>query len=279
VTKFAAAGAKRELAQAQEKLRHLNAVITRSQKATQAARLEYRAAAAALGRVISNKPLSILGGGPFSDPEFYAVAYRLALASIRRGKASTAEFIARLNKALALRGSTRLTPDGKASAAKVLEQSKLDHAQKQLGSGNATTHTLGQVRNKRGRARWEDGEQHTRQVYGSEGSRHYPVKPGNGVKGKGGRHVDAPVTTAKGGVLAIEVKTYQRWRHVKATGQNVRTDGVPLSKEIREQVLKDVKLRKQNPGFDPRWVFLDAPPSKELADFLAKHNVVSVVHR
>ena len=281
VTKFAAAGAKRELAQAQQKLQRLDEVIARSKKAADAARIEHRAAMAELGRVVSNKPLTILGGGPFSDPQFYAAAYRFAVASIRKGKASTAVFIARLNKVLAMRGSTRLTAEGKADATKVLEQARLETNNKQLTSGNPTTHTLGQVRNKRGRARWEGAEQHGRQLYGDTGSRsrHHPVPAGNSITGKGGRNVDV-LTETTSGQLAIEIKMYQRWRHVKTSkGKRAqRTDGVPLSKHIQQQVLKDVYLRQHQPGFDPRWVFLDAPPSKELADFLAKHKIVTVVH-
>ena len=53
---------------------------------------------------------------------------------------------------------------------------------------------------------------------------------------------------------------------------------VPLSDHIRDQILKDVWLRENTPNFDPRWLFLDAPPSQELADFLELHKIVSVLY-
>lgn len=53
---------------------------------------------------------------------------------------------------------------------------------------------------------------------------------------------------------------------------------MPLSAEIEQQVLKDAWLRGNVPGFDPRWVFLDAPPSPELAKLLAEKGITYVVH-
>jgi len=32
-------------------------------------------------------------------------------------------------------------------------------------------------------------------------------------------------------------------------------------------------------NYDPRWIFLDAPPSKELEEFLKKFNIIYVIHR
>jgi hypothetical protein len=39
---------------------------------------------------------------------------------------------------------------------------------------------------------------------------------------------------------------------------------VGLSGEITQQIHKDIWLRQNVPGYDPRWVFLDPPPSAEL---------------
>jgi len=54
---------------------------------------------------------------------------------------------------------------------------------------------------------------------------------------------------------------------------------VPLSSNIRQQILKDVWLRENVPGFDPKWIFVDAAPSATLGAFLRKHNIVSVIYR
>ena len=104
---------------------------------------------------------------------------------------------------------------------------------------------------------------------------HFAVPAGGGIEGDGGRFVDAPVDLPNGGVLAVEVKTYGRWRTVSGVPQE---QTVPLSDEIREQILKDVWLCDNHPNYDPRWIFLDAPPSKELQDFLNQHRIVNVTH-
>jgi len=80
--------------------------------------------------------------------------------------------------------------------------------------------------------------------------------------------------------LAIEVKTYARFRTVTlASGQRVTQKvEVPLSPRIREQVNKDVQLRREDPTFDPRWVFVGAGPSPELRAYLARARIIFVEH-
>jgi hypothetical protein len=147
-----------------------------------------------------------------------------------------------------------------------------------LAAGNQTTHTLNQVRALRGRARWQATEVHARQVYASPGQRYFPVTGNSGrsptIRSRG-RFVDAPVDTANGGVLANEVKMYQRNRIIRSVA---RTNTVPLTNHIKVQVLKDVWLRASNPGFDPRWLFFDAPPSEGLSRFLKRNNIVYIVY-
>jgi hypothetical protein len=101
------------------------------------------------------------------------------------------------------------------------------------------------------------------------------VEGSHPVVGTGGRFVDAPVATGNEGVLAGEVKTYSPWRTVSGVPER---SSVPLSAEIKQQVHKDVWLRRHSEGYDPRWVFPNAPPSPELAKYLERLNVVSVQH-
>ncbi|TGP15904.1 hypothetical protein, partial [Mesorhizobium sp. M1D.F.Ca.ET.231.01.1.1] len=62
-------------------------------------------------------------------------------------------------------------------------------------------------------------------------------------------------------IEAIEVKTYHRWTTINGVAQMRE---VPLTPKLQEQINKDVALRNENQGYQPRWVFLDAPPSVEL---------------
>jgi hypothetical protein len=147
-----------------------------------------------------------------------------------------------------------------------------------LGPGNPTARTLQQIRNMRGRGKWEAGEQYVTELYGANPQEHFPVPMQEGqfpVTTPGGRFVDAPVPTARGGRLAVEVKTYNRWRTVNGAAEQRE---VPLSDHIREQINKDVALRAADPNFDPRWVFLDAPPSQALRDYLTAANIAFVIH-
>jgi len=138
-----------------------------------------------------------------------------------------------------------------------------------------TSRTESQIRRLPQPDKWRAGEEHVQELYGSNGQRHFAVPAGGGIEGDGGRFVDAPVDLPNGGVLAVEVKTYGRWRTVSGVPQE---QTVPLSDEIREQILKDVWLCDNHPNYDPRWIFLDAPPSKELQDFLNQHRIVNVTH-
>jgi hypothetical protein len=52
---------------------------------------------------------------------------------------------------------------------------------------------------------------------------------------------------------------YNRWH---------AADGVPASEPILQQINKDLFLRQTVPGYDPRWLFLDAPPSTDLVNSL-----------
>jgi hypothetical protein len=138
-----------------------------------------------------------------------------------------------------------------------------------LGYGNTTTRTLSQVRALRGTERWQAGEVFVRQVYGSTGQRFFQVPT------TGGRFVDAPVNIPSG-IVANEVKTYQNWRTVNGLPQQ---QFVPLSNKIRQQILKDVYLRRNVQGFEPRWIFLDAPPSSELATYLTDRRIMYIIYR
>jgi len=139
--------------------------------------------------------------------------------------------------------------------------------------------TLAQVRNLKQPFKWQAGEVYVQELYGSGGQQHYPVPTSSGgafpVTRPGGRYVDAPVPTARGGTLAVEVKTYGRWRTVNGAPEMRE---VPLSSHITEQIAKDVALRAADPTFDPRWTFLDAPPSAELRAELNRANITFIVY-
>jgi len=148
--------------------------------------------------------------------------------------------------------------------------------ERQLTAGNPTTRTLAEVRSLRGEVRAAAGEEYVRELYGAGSRRHYPVPPVEGshpITGTGGRFVDAPVDTSAGGVLAGEVKTYLPWRTVG--GKPVK-GSVPLSAEIEQQMHKEVWLRRHVPGYDPRFITLDAPPTAELAALLQRLRIVGV---
>ena len=97
-----------------------------------------------------------------------------------------------------------------------------------------TTNTLARVRRLPFPDRGPVGEQYVQELYESAESKHFAVPPGsiNGevITGTGGRYVDAPVSPLNGGTLAIEVKTYSRWRTID--GQRVQ-QFVPLNKEVQ----------------------------------------------
>ncbi|MGK5060810.1 hemagglutinin repeat-containing protein, partial [Janthinobacterium sp. LB2P49] len=142
-----------------------------------------------------------------------------------------------------------------------------------------TTKTLSEIRNMRGPDRWKSAEDYIQELTGSSGQQHFQVPAttvnGQTITGSGGRFVDAPVPTSAGGIQANEVKMYQSWRTVngEATQQTV-----PLSDNIQQQILKDVWLRANTQGYEPRWIFLDAGPSLELSKELAKQKIIQVIH-
>ncbi|MFI2368544.1 hypothetical protein [Streptomyces sp. NPDC018833] len=141
--------------------------------------------------------------------------------------------------------------------------------------------TLRDVRNIRDpERRWRSGEELHRQMWGGGPERAYPVPMRNEgrypVTTPGGRKVDVPVDLPDGRTVAVEVKTYGEYRTITlkdGTKEAVKNE-VPLSKGIKEQIHKDIALREANPGFDPRWSFTHAGPSKELRDYLTQAKII-----
>ncbi|SCF93311.1 hypothetical protein GA0115254_12551, partial [Streptomyces sp. Ncost-T10-10d] len=141
--------------------------------------------------------------------------------------------------------------------------------------------TLRDVRNTRDRQiRWKRGEELHRQMWGGSAERLYPVPTSNGprypVTAAGGRKVDVPVDLPDGRTIAVEVKTYGPYRTITmkdGSHQAVRNE-VPLSKEIKEQINKDIALRRLNPGYDPRWAFTHAGPSETLRTYFKEAKII-----
>ncbi|MFI6951716.1 hypothetical protein ACIBJG_38190, partial [Streptomyces sp. NPDC050422] len=141
--------------------------------------------------------------------------------------------------------------------------------------------TLRDVRTTRPtRTRWERGEEFHRQMWGGGAERHYPVPTSTDarypVTASGGRKVDVPVKMHDGRTVAVEVKTYGPYRSITlrdGTRQAIRNE-VPLSKHIREQIHKDLALRRMDPRYDPRWSFTHAGPSSELRAYLTQAKII-----
>ncbi|MGX1668552.1 hypothetical protein [Streptomyces sp. NPDC055400] len=133
-----------------------------------------------------------------------------------------------------------------------------------------------------GRHRYTTAEEIGREMFGGGPERHYRVPthdhPYYPVEAPGGRKVDVPVDLPGGRTLAVEIKHYLEFRTVKlADGTNQVVKGeVPLSKGIIEQINKDLTLRRLDPKYDPRWVFLHAPPSQALRNYLIEARVIFV---
>ncbi|MDG4884028.1 LysM peptidoglycan-binding domain-containing protein [Mesorhizobium sp. WSM4884] len=148
-------------------------------------------------------------------------------------------------------------------------------ARKAIEAAPPTTYSLQQVRYMRQPEKWKAGEIYTRELNGSLGEVHFPVEANpdgtHPVTGQGGRYVDAPVFKSQDVIEAIEVKTYHRWTTINGVAQMRE---VPLTPKLQEQINKDVALRNENPGYQPRWVFLDAPPSAELQGALDDARIV-----
>ena len=142
-----------------------------------------------------------------------------------------------------------------------------------------TTNTLAQIRGMSQPQAWQAGEQYVQELAGSPGQAHFDVPAGpfgdSAITGSGGRFVDAPVTAADGSTIANEVKTYKQWTTVN--GSPVQQT-VPLSPQIQQQVLKDSWLQTNVQGYNPRWIFLDAPPSPELTGYLTRNSIDYVIH-
>ncbi|MGX5844380.1 enterotoxin A family protein [Mesorhizobium sp. ArgA1] len=148
-------------------------------------------------------------------------------------------------------------------------------ARKAIEAAPPTTYSLQQVRNMRQPEKWKAGEVYTRELNGSLGEAHFPVAANpdgpHPVIGEGGRYVDSPVFKSQDEIEAIEIKTYHRWTTINGVAQMRE---VPLTPKLQEQINKDVALRNENPGYQPRWVFLDAPPSAELQRALDDAGIV-----
>ncbi|MEU5811395.1 hypothetical protein [Streptomyces sp. NPDC047718] len=141
--------------------------------------------------------------------------------------------------------------------------------------------TLRQVRNTRAvELRWNRGEDFHRQLWGGGTERHYPVPTNKDsrypVTSKGGRKVDVPVDLPDGRTIAVEVKTYGPYRTITLKDGSNRTllNEVPLKADIREQINKDLALRRIDPLYDPRWSFTDAGPSAELRKYLTEAKII-----
>ncbi|MEU2516800.1 hypothetical protein [Streptomyces syringium] len=132
------------------------------------------------------------------------------------------------------------------------------------------------------RARYKGAEDYLREMMGGSPEQHFPVPkndhPYHPVETPGGRHVDVPVHMSDGRTLAVEVKHYLEWRTIKLKDGSTRTvqGEVPLSDGIKQQINKDLALRRADPKFDPRWVFLHAPPSQALRNYLTQARVIFV---
>jgi hypothetical protein len=138
-----------------------------------------------------------------------------------------------------------------------------------LGTGAPTTYTWEQISRMRQPRLWQEREIHLQEVYGAPGQQHFPVP------GTGGRYVDVPAPGGGGRLFAGEVKSYTRWITVEGQAQRSM---VHLTDRIQEQINRDVWLRQNVHGYDPRWIFTDAPPSLELAQALRDANITFIVY-
>ncbi|MFE0721023.1 hypothetical protein ACFW23_08730 [Streptomyces rochei] len=132
------------------------------------------------------------------------------------------------------------------------------------------------------RERYKGAEDYVREMTGGAPERHYRVPSHDHayypVRRTGGRNVDVPVYMPDGRTLAVEVKHYLEWRTIKLSDGSTRPvkGEVPLNDGIIEQINKDLTLRRQDPTYDPRWVFLHAPPSQALRNYLIQARIIFV---
>ncbi|MFF2329175.1 MULTISPECIES: hypothetical protein [unclassified Streptomyces] len=133
-----------------------------------------------------------------------------------------------------------------------------------------------------GRHRYTMAEEIGREMFGGGPEWHFPVPthdhPYYPVEAPGGRKVDVPVDLPDGRTLAVEVKHYLQFRTIKLSDGTSRTvkGEVPMNAGMMEQINKDLTLRRMDPGYDPRWVFMDAPPSQALRNYLVQARIVFV---
>jgi hypothetical protein len=139
----------------------------------------------------------------------------------------------------------------------------------QLTAGAETGYTLRQIQNMSQPDKWQQAEIYFQQMYRGAGQQHFSVP------GTGGRWVDVWAPPSGGFQMAGEVKAYQRWITVEGTPTQ---HTVQLSTRIEQQIQKDVWLRDHVPGYDPHWIFADAPPSPELAARLAQERIVVIIY-
>ena len=135
------------------------------------------------------------------------------------------------------------------------------------------TRNLRQIQNMpSGQARGAAGEQFVSELYdNSPREVTHPME----VPSLGSRRTDVLYANTSGTKQALEVKTYSLWRTVQGASQ---LHEVPLTSEIRLQIDKDTYLRARTSGFEPKWVFLDAPPSQDLLDLLDARGFPSVIY-
>lgn len=146
---------------------------------------------------------------------------------------------------------------------------------REINAAPPTSFTLEQIRNMRQPDKWRAGEIYTRELNRSSGGEHFPIAPradgDHPVSGEGGRFVDVVERRVNGDLSALEVKTWNRWTTVNGEPQQRE---VPLTPKLQEQINKDVAARESVPGYQPRWVFLDAPPSPQLLQALNEARII-----
>jgi hypothetical protein len=130
--------------------------------------------------------------------------------------------------------------------------------------------------------RWREAEQDGRQRHGGGPERAFPIAantdPEFPITRATVRKVDCPVDLPDGGVTAVEIKMYGKYRTiVTAPGQHttIRVE-VPLSTHIKQQIAKDVAARKADASYHPLWEFLGAGPSPQLRAELLRARIVFV---
>ncbi|MCX9012822.1 MAG: DUF4157 domain-containing protein, partial [Candidatus Methanoperedens sp.] len=139
-----------------------------------------------------------------------------------------------------------------------------------LPPGTTTDYTLRQIQHMYQPEKWQEAETYFQQVYRGAGQQHFPVP------GTGGRFTDVLAPPGGGFQLAGEVKAWHRWVTVEGRAMQ---QTVPLTPQIEQQIQSDVWLRANVPGYDPRWIFADAPPSPDLAARLNQEHIVTIIHQ